>query len=147
MRTPSPLLLAASLALAGMHGTLAAQTPAAGAAAKPTPPTKEQIEDASFELRVLISAMGSDKIEAPVKDALFECLYQNNFAKISDGIAKVIAQNPEKIAKRNPDQVLGVMAGICGYRPKPAAAGATPAPTTPAKPATPPAKPGAQSGR
>ncbi len=91
-------------------------------------------------MRVLISAMGSEKVEAPVKDALFQCLYQNDFAKISDAVAKVIAQNPNKIAKRDPDQILGVLAGICGYRPKAAAGAAAPAPAAPARPAPPPAQ-------
>ncbi|HEY1124961.1 MAG TPA: hypothetical protein VGE65_04960 [Sphingobium sp.] len=145
-----PVIAAAALALAGMSGVALAQAkpkPAAPAARAPTPatnlppslqPTKEQIEEAAFQMRVLVAGMNSDKVEAPVKDALFECLYQNSFSKISDGIGKVIAGNPGKINKRDPEQVLGVMAGICGYRPKPdaAAAPATPAPTptTPAKP-------------
>ena len=158
-----PLIAAAVMALAGMSGVALAQAkpkPAAPAArapgAVPAPPTnlppslqptKEQIEDAAYQMRVLVAGMNSDKVDAPIKDALFECLYQNSFAKISDGIGKVIAGNPGKINKRDPEQVLGVMAGICGYRPKPEAAAATPAPATPA-PATParpepaPAKPG-----
>ena len=140
MRARSLLIATAALALAGTQAPATAQGAAAppASAAKTPVPTKEQLEDAAFEMRVLISAMGSDKVEAPVKDALFQCLYQNNFGKISDAVAKVIAQNPNKIAKRDPDQILGVLAGICGYRPKEAAA--TPAPGTPAKPAA-PAKP------
>lgn len=139
MRMRAPLIAALMLGMAaGPALAQGAGAPAAPAAPKGPAPSKEQIEDAAYELRVLISAMGSDKVEAPVKDALFECLYQNNFAKISEAVGKVVAQNPDKIAKRNPDQILGVMAGVCGYRPKPAAAGATPAPApTPAKPASP----------
>jgi hypothetical protein len=148
MRTRSPLLLAAATAFLIQNAPASAQASAAKPAAPAAPgaqPTKEQVEDAAFEMRVLIGAMSSDKVEAPIKDALFECLYQNNFAKISDAISKVIAQNPDKVGKRNPDQILGVMAGVCGYRPKTPAAGATPAPATPAKPAPAiPAKPGAK---
>jgi len=146
MRACSPLLLAAATIFAASHAPVSAQTTAPKPATPATQPTKEQIEDAAFQMRVLVGAMNSDKVEAPVKDALFECLYQNSFSKISDGIAKVIAQNPDKIAKRDPAQVLGVMAGICGYRPKPADAAATPAPAAPGKPAPAPApaKPGAK---
>lgn len=149
-----PLIAAAAMALAGMSGVASAQTkPATPGTRAPAPPsnvapslqpTKEQIEEAAFQMRVLVAGMNSDKVEAPVKDALFECLYQNSFSKISDGIAKVIAGNPGKINKRDPEQVLGVMAGICGYRPKPeaAAAPAAPAPAAPARPEPAPAKPG-----
>jgi hypothetical protein len=144
-----PSLLTAALACLSTVAAAQNLTPQ-GPVPKPpvlpgTQPTKEQIEDAAFEMRVLIGAMNSDKVDAPIKDALFECLYQNNFAKISDAISKVIAQNPDKVAKRNPDQILGVMAGVCGYRPKAPAAGATPAPAAPTKPApAAPAKPGAK---
>jgi len=145
MRACSPLLLAAAtLFVAASSAPVSAQTTAPKPATPSTQPTKEQIEDAAFQMRVLIGAMNSDKVESPVKDALFQCLYQNSFSKISEGIAQVIAQNPDKIAKRDPAQVLGVMAGICGYRPKPADAAAAPAPATPAKPAPAPAKPGAK---
>jgi len=145
MRTQGPLLLAAATALLFQTAPVSAQAAPAKPAAPGAQPSKEQVEEAAFQMRVLVGAMNSDKIEAPIKDALFECLYQNNFAKISEAISKVIAQNPDKIAKRSPDQVLGVMAGVCGYRPKVPAAGATPAPAAPAKPvpAT-PAKPGAK---
>jgi hypothetical protein len=148
MPSRSPLLLAAVTAFFLQNAPASAQGTAAKPAAPAAPtaqPTKDQLDDAAFEMRVLVSAMNSDKVEAPVKDALFECLYQNNFAKISEAISKVIAQNPNKVAKRNPDQILGVMAGVCGYRPKAPAAGATPAPAAPAKPApAAPAKPGAK---
>ena len=154
-----PLIAAAALALAGASGIAlaqakpkaaapAARAPAPSASVSPTQPTKEQIEDAAYQMRVLVAGMNSDKVDAPIKDALFECLYQNSFSKISDGIAKVIAGNPGKINKRDPEQVLGVMAGICGYRPKPEAAAApapatpSPAPAIPARPEPAPAKPG-----
>ncbi|MBO9671049.1 MAG: hypothetical protein J7485_11065 [Sphingobium sp.] len=144
MRACSPLLLAIATLVAASHAPVSAQTTAPKPATPATQPTKEQIDDAAFQMRVLVGAMNSDKVEAPVKDALFQCLYQNSFSKISEGIAKVIAANPGKINKREPEQVLGVMAGICGYRPKPTDAAATPAPAAPAKPAPTPAKPGAK---
>jgi hypothetical protein len=138
-----PLIVAASMALAALPAPVLAQ--AAGAAPKPGQPNKEQIEDAAFEMRVFVSAMSSDKVEAPVKDALMGCLYQNNFQKISEAIGKVVAQNPDKIAKRNPEQILTVLAGVCGYRPAAPAPAAGAAPAAPAKPA--PAKPAPQSAK
>jgi hypothetical protein len=136
-----PLVVAAGLALAALPAPVLAQ--AAGAAPKPGQLSKEQIDDAAFEMRVFVSAMNSDKVEAPVKDALMGCLYQNSFQKISEAIGKVVAQNPDKIAKRNAEQILTVLAGVCGYRPAAPAAGAAPA--APAKPA--PAKPAPQSAK
>lgn len=143
MRARLASALMGALALAALPGTAAAQA----GAAKPAQPTKEQLEDAAYEMRVLISAMQSDKVEAPAKDALFQCLYNNSFAKISEAMAKVVADNAGKVNKRNADQMLVVMAGVCGYRPQQAAAkpgaapAAKPAPV-PARPATPAAKPG-----
>jgi len=159
MRMNSSILIAAALLVAGPALAQTAAKPAAKPAPATTPPaasapagqpSKDQLEDAAFDMRVFVSAMASDKVEGPIKDALFECIYNNNFGKISDGIGKVAAQNPDKVAKRNPEQILGVMASLCGYRPKPAEAGAAPAAPAPAKPATAapakpaPAKPGTQ---
>ncbi len=140
MRARGPLIAVLSLAFAA---PLLAQGAAAPKPALPNAaqPTKEQIEDAAYEMRVMVSALQSEQVEAPVKDALFQCLYNNNFKQVSEAMAKVIAQNPGKVEKRNPDHMLGVMAGVCGYRPKAAGAAApagpvpaTPAPATPARP-------------
>ncbi len=132
MRAVSLPLLAASLTLAA---PALAQAPAAPAPA--AQPTKEQIEDAAYEMRVFMSALQSDKIEAPAKDALFQCIYSNSFAKLSEAIGQVAAQNVGKFEKRNADHVLSVMLRVCGFTPQPAAGAATPAPA-PATPATPP---------
>lgn len=147
----SPLLIAAAIiALPGAaiaQGTAPARpapaAPAAPAASAPKEVTQAQIEDAAFDMRVLVSAMQSDKVEGPAKDALFQCIYQNSFGNIStaisDAIGKVTLENGAKIDRRNPDQVLGVMVRVCGFQPQAAA---------PAKPATPaaPARP-APTGR
>jgi hypothetical protein len=110
-------------ALAMAMAMAAAPMPAAAQAAKAPPaPSKVQLEKAALRLRVLMSALQSDKVEQPVKNALFSCIYSNSMAKISDGMDKAIAANKQvKVDTANPTQLLGVMAAVCGYRPaKPA---------------------------
>jgi hypothetical protein len=128
-RRAVPVLVA--VAVLAMAAPLAAQAPKAK-------PTAAQVQSASFYLRVLISALESKEVETPVKNQLFTCLYENSLAKIAEGIDKVAAANPGKVDKTNPTQVLGVMAGLCGYKP---AAKAKPVPPVP------PAKPGQKPGR
>jgi hypothetical protein len=85
----------------------------------------------------MIGALESKEVETPVKNQLFTCIYENSLAKIADAVDKAVAANTGKIDKTNPTQMLGLMAGVCGY--KPAATKKAPAP--------PPAKPGQKSGR
>jgi hypothetical protein len=119
--------LSATLAAAGLAGPSVAQS---NNKIVPTP-EKADIERATFNFQVLMSALHSEKVEPPIKSALFACIYENSMSKISQAIDGVIAANPGKIDKTNATQVLGVMAGVCGYKPP---AGAKPAPTpTPPK--------------
>ena len=119
--------LAAGLAL-GYGGSAAAAAPAPAPAATPAPQADQaQVEGAMLYLRVLISALQSDKVEQPVKGALVGCLYNNSLSTISGSMDKVIAQNPDKIHRDNPSELLSAMAQICGYTPA-AAAGSEKAP-------------------
>ena len=114
----SSCIAALTLALVGLPVSASAQ------AAK-TPPSKAQMETVSLRFRVLVSALQSDKVEQPVKNVLFSCIYSNSMAKISEGMDKAIAANKQvKVDTSNPTQLLGIMAGVCGYRPaKPTGAG------------------------
>lgn len=100
---------------------LTASGAAIGQAKAPPPPSKAMLEAAAVNLRVIAAALQSKDVEAPVKDALFGCLYRNNLAKITESTEKVIANNPGKIDRKNPSQMLMVVAGVCGYRPAGAA--------------------------
>ena len=147
MRLRPASSLAAALLLAAAPGAALAQ----GTAAKAPALTKAQIEDIAFRLRVMVSALQSDKVDAQAKEALSQCIYNNSFAKINETMGKVIAENTGKVDKRNADQTLFIMVRVCGYDPAKTAAakpGATPAkPATPAaRPATKPA-PNAPQGR
>jgi hypothetical protein len=132
-----PLLIAGSLAFAATPALAAApkKAPAkaapAAAAAKPAASGDPQAQNAMLYLKVLISALQSDKVEEPIKGALVGCLYDNSLGKITESMDKVIAENPGKIHRDNPNELLVVMAQICGYQPAPAgaagAAGAAPA--------------------
>ena len=113
---------AAVLASTGLSGPVLAQN---NNKVVPTP-AKADIERATFNFQVLMSALHSDKVEPTIKSALFACIYENSMSKITQAIDGVIKANPGKIDEKNPTQVLGVMAGVCGY--KPPAAGAKPAP-------------------
>lgn len=97
----------AAFAVMALPGMAAAQAPAK--------PTKAQIESAGRDLTILAAAMQSDKVPNLVKNALFQCLYQNTLAKVSDATSKALAAN--KLDRSDPSKVIGVMAGVCGYRP------------------------------
>jgi len=100
-----------------------AKAPVAATAQTPPP----EVEHAMFYLKVLISALQSDKVEQPVKGALVGCIYNNSLSKITDSMDKVIAENAGKISRDDPNQVLSAMVAICGYKP----VGAAPAAATP----------------
>ncbi|MHA6770221.1 hypothetical protein [Sphingobium ummariense] len=120
MRTGRGRAGGAILAIALLPAALHAQ------AAPQTRPTKAQIDNAAFVLRVITSALQSNEVEQPVKNALFECLYANPVSKVSEATDKVIAANPGKVDRKDVSQMLAVIAGVCGYRP--AAPAAKPAP-------------------
>ncbi|MFZ2998472.1 hypothetical protein [Sphingobium sp.] len=103
---------------------VAAHAQAAAKGAAKAAPSKAQIADAAGVLRVITSALQSDSVEQPVKNALFECMYANPVSKISEATDKVIAANPGKIDRKDASQMLVVIAGVCGFRPA--------APTAPA---------------
>lgn len=122
MRTIATLM-AGTLLMAGAANAQAATPPAAHG--KPGAPAgKAQVQDAMLYLNVLISGLQSDKVEQPIKGVLVGCLYNNSLGTISESMDKVIAENPGKIHKDKPGELLGVMVRICGYDPK-----ASPAPS------------------
>lgn len=107
MRAARGMLLAGALAMGLFPAVLHAQ---AG-------PSKAQLANAAFVLRVMSSALQSDEVEQPVKNKLFECLYSNSVSQISGAVDKVIAANPGKVDRKDASQMLAVIAGACGYRP------------------------------
>ncbi|WP_420143219.1 hypothetical protein [Sphingobium sp.] len=104
-------------------GVLPVALPAAGLA-QATAPSRAQLDNAAHVLRVVMTAMQSNEVEQPVKNALFDCVYSNSIGKISEATEKVIAANPGKVDRKDASQMLAVIAGTCGYRPP---AGAAPA--------------------
>lgn len=124
-----PLIIAASVALASAPALAAAPKkapakPAAAASTAQRPPA--EVEHAMLYLKVLISGLQSDKVEQPVKGALVGCLYNNSLGKITESMDKVIAENPGKISREDPSQVLAAMVQICGYQPQGAAPAGAP---------------------
>lgn len=124
-------VLAATPALAAPAAKPSGKSTSAPAAGTETP---AQVKDAMFNLKVLISALQSDKIEQPVKGALVGCMYNNSLGKITDSMEKLIADNPGKISRDNPNQVLSALLAVCGYSPEAAAAATAAAGTSPAAP-------------
>ncbi len=115
-RAPAPWIMLPALAL------LATSTVAMGQAKAPPPPSKDMLDAASANLRIIAAALQAKEVDTPIKNALFGCLYRNNLAKITESTNKVLANNPGKIDRKNPTQMLMVIAGVCGYRPAGAAA-------------------------
>ena len=110
----------------------AAALSAPALAAGPATPTKAQLDTAAFHLKVLMSALQSKEVDEPIKNALFVCFYENPFGKISDATTRVLTGN--KLSPTDPNKVLTVMAGVCGFRPGGTAA---PPPGVPPKAAQP----------
>ncbi|MCJ2177599.1 hypothetical protein [Novosphingobium album (ex Hu et al. 2023)] len=117
--------MTSALLAAALPGTSALAAAPAKAPAQ-APANKAEVQDAMLYLKVLISGLQSDKVEQPVKGALVGCLYNNSLGQITESMDKVIAENPGKIHKDNPSELLGVMVRICGYNPQ-AAASSNPA--------------------
>lgn len=107
-------------AVLGMGLILGSGSALAAAPAK-GPQSEAEVNDAMLYLKVLISGLQSDKVEQPMKGALVGCLYNNSLGKITESMDKVIAENPGKIHKDNPTELLSVMVRICGYNPQAAA--------------------------
>ncbi len=78
-------------------------------------PSKAEIDAAGRDLTVLAAALQSDKVPGPVKNALFQCLYQATLAKLSATTTKTLVAN--KLDRSDANKLLAVMAGVCGYRP------------------------------
>jgi len=126
--------LVSTPALAAKAPKAAAAKPAAAAAGTQAPP---EVQDAMLYLKVLISALQSETIEQPIKGALVGCLYNESLGAITENMGKLIAQNPGKVSKDNPTQVLSAMLAVCGYRSEdaPAQPGAATKPAPKAAPA------------
>ena len=104
--------------------------------------TDAQKEHGIETFRLIASAMQSQNVPDDVKSALMGCIYENPVGKISDTVDNALAANPGKVDRTKPEQLLGVIAQVCGYEPP--AQGTTP-PAAAAK--TPPApRPAARSG-
>lgn len=114
---PRPVLLLAC-ALAGL--ALAPASALAQAQAAPAAPSKAEIDRAANNLRVFVSALQSEQIPEVVKSALFACIYTNPFSRISEGTDKALAE--QKVDKADPNNIVGAMAAVCGYRPSQAPA-------------------------
>lgn len=114
-----------------------APKPATSAAADAKPP--QQVQDAMLYLKVMISALQSETLEQPIKGAIVGCLYNATLGTITENMTKLMAQNPGKVSRDNPTQVLSALLAVCGYNASEAAA--QPGGTAPA------AKPTAPAGR
>lgn len=79
-------------------------------------PSKAEVENASRTLGVLMGAMQSEKVPAPVKQALFGCLYQAPLGAISARVTAVLAQNKEKLNAGDASDRLSAIAVACGVR-------------------------------
>jgi hypothetical protein len=120
------LILSRTAGAAIAIGLALSSAPLASQVAKAPPADRASVERAAFNFKLLTSAMQSDKIPGPVKDRLFGCIYNNSLGKISEAMDKVIAENKGKIVRTNPDQMIAVMAGVCGFRPQAPAPAAAP---------------------
>lgn len=126
MRYPMILALGAMMVSGpAFAAPKAAPKPKTSAAASAQAP--QEVQDAMLYLKVLISALQSETIEQPIKGALVGCLYNASLGTITENMGKLIAQNPGKVSRDNPTQVLSALLAVCGYDSAAAKPGAKPA--------------------
>jgi len=89
------------------------------------PPTPAQVKAAEQTLGIIVSALRAPNVPAQVKSTLFGCLYQVPLGAISAAMTDTLGKNP-KLNKTDPNILLGVVAGVCGFRPGPGTAPAKP---------------------
>jgi hypothetical protein len=128
-------------------GTL--QSPALAQSKQATPLaslTQEQKDHGVETFQLLASAMQSPNVPEKIKSVLMGCMYENSVGQISEAVDGVIKDNPGKIDRTKPEQVVGVIARICGYTPDETAPSAAPGKKTGTPPPAAP-KSGAPKGR
>lgn len=111
----------ARLALAlGIAALALSPTPGLAQAKKaqpaPKPPSQAQMQAAANNFRVFMGGLQSDKVPQVVKNVLFACVYSVPFSQISENTDKAITAR--KLDKSKPENVLGAMAAVCGFRPE-----------------------------
>ncbi|MET1754882.1 hypothetical protein ABVV53_05325 [Novosphingobium sp. RD2P27] len=92
-----------------------------GASARPAAGQKEapaEVQHAMLYLKVLISALQADKLDQGIKGALVGCLYNNTLGTITESMDKLIAANPDKVSRDDPNQLLQALAAVCGFQPE-----------------------------
>lgn len=112
--------LVASPTLAATKSPAKAAAPAAAAAEQ----VPAEVRDSMLYLKVLISALQSDEIAQPLKGGLVGCLYNNSLGTITESMNKLIVENPGKVSRSNPNELLGALVAVCGISPEDAAAAA-----------------------
>ncbi len=123
------------IAVAGAVALALGTAPVAAQAQDATPLeslSQEQKDHGVETFKLLASAMQSDKVPESVKSVLMACMYENSVGKISETVDKVIAANPGKIDRAKPEQMVGVIAQVCGYKPDQSKAAEAPAKNAPA---------------
>jgi hypothetical protein len=110
---------AAALCLAGLSAPAMAQD--AAPAAPQQEATQETREHAVRNLRLLMGGLSSEDVEQRAKDVLVGCIFRNSLRSITEAMDQAIANNPGEIDRADDSQMLGLMAGICGFRPEQAA--------------------------
>ncbi|MED5546497.1 hypothetical protein [Novosphingobium decolorationis] len=111
------LALGAALSLSALPVGVAAQD------AAPAQPKAEDVQNAVLYLNVMVSALRSEQVEEPVKNALVGCLYNNALGKIGTSVDGLIAKNADKVHRDKPGELLQAIALVCGYQPEGASAG------------------------
>ena len=142
MTKKTALAVGAMLLLGVNAPALAQKKPAPKAPAAQGALTQEQKDHGVETFRLIASAMQSQNVPDDVKSVLMGCIYENPIGKISEATDKVIAANPGKVDRTKPEQMLSVIAQICGYEPPKDAATPAPAPAQ-----GPPAPSGTAKGR
>ncbi|MEW9855460.1 hypothetical protein [Novosphingobium sp. M1R2S20] len=111
-------ILCAGASLLAVPAFAAAPKAGTAAPAEVQKAGSEEVQNAMLYLKVLISALQAEELNQGVKGALVGCLYNNTLGTITQSMDKLIAENPDKISRDNPNQLLQGLAAVCGYQPE-----------------------------
>lgn len=114
------------VAIGAMALLLSLPAPAFAQTTANAPISQAAQEHAVQNFAILASAMQSDKVPEDVKAALMGCIYSNKLETIGTAIDKLMAANPGKVDRAKPDDLLGAMVTVCGYKPSATAPAAAP---------------------
>jgi len=92
--------------------------PAAAQEQQQAPGDDATTQKAYQNLSLAFSAIGAEQLDDRVKNVLASCMVENSMRTITQAMDEVMAENPERFDRANNNEMLSLMAGVCGLQPE-----------------------------